>query len=200
MKLSTIVAALASAIVVLTALPSTASATTLETNGVKQTGAIEVRGSLKSGTSTITKDTAGAFANTCTGASFVWKDSTATTGAAVSGPITSLSFSNCTHAPLVVDTPGTLSAEWIKSTTNGTVRSSGMRITEPVTVFGNIVNATCVTENTDIGVLTGVASGSATIDVNAVLNCGSILPSVKWEGTYVTTTSTGSAHAVGVVE
>jgi hypothetical protein len=41
---------------------------------------------------------------------------------------------------------------------------------------------------TDIGTLTGVSSGNATIHLFAVLTCGI---SVKWEGTYTTTTAIG---------
>ena len=47
--------------------------------------------------------------------------------------------------------------------------------------FGTL---TCTTSNTDIGTLTGVKEGNATMDINAVLNCGAFLPSAKWEGTY----------------
>jgi hypothetical protein len=197
MKLSKMFGLLAVAALALMAFASTASATTtLETNGVKQTSVIELNSSLSG--SAVLKDTSGAFANTCTSSSVIGKDSTSTTGATVSGPISTLSFSNCTHSPVVVDAAGTLSVENISGTTNGTLRSSGAKVTTPVTIFGSVVTATCTTENTDIGTLKGVASGSATIEINAVLNCGSFLPSAKWEGKYVTTTSTGGAHAIGV--
>jgi hypothetical protein len=109
-----------------------------------------------------------------------------------------LSFGSCTHEKVVVDSNGTLSVENISGTTNGTVRSSGMKVTLPVTIFGSVVTATCTTENTDIGTLKGVASGSATLEVNAVINCGSFAPSMKWEDVYVATTSTGPSHAIGV--
>ena len=50
-----------------------------------------------------------------------------------------------------------------------------------------------MTSNTDIGVLTGTASGTSVIHVNALLNCGAFLPSAKWEGTYnITGHSLGS--------
>jgi hypothetical protein len=68
-----------------------------------------------------------------------------------------------------------------------------------VTIFGSIVTTTRTTNETDIGTLTGKASGTAVIDITAVLNCGSILPTVRWVGTYNLTTSAGAGHAIGVV-
>jgi hypothetical protein len=189
-----------SAFSLMMAFASSASATTLETNGVKQTGEVEIRKSLKAGTSATLKATDGTFLNTMTVTNITAKTSTSRTGLTVSGPVSSLSFSGATHEKIVVDANGSLSIEWIKGTTNGTVRSSGLKMTMPVTIFGSVVTATCTTENTDMGTLTGVASGSATLDMNAVLNCGSIVPSAKLEGTYVSTTSAGGSHAIGVVE
>jgi hypothetical protein len=62
-----------------------------------------------------------------------------------------------------------------------------MNLTIP-SPFGTL---NCTTNNTDIGVLTGVSSGTAIMDVNGVFNCGAILPSVKWEGIYSVTTPAG---------
>jgi hypothetical protein len=197
MKLIKTLGIAAVAALALMAFASTASATTLETNGVTQAGPIELRGSLK--TSSLLKDTSGVFANTCLGSTFIGKDSTSATGVAVSGPLSTLSFTSCTHSPVTVDAAGTLSIERIGTTTNGTVRSSGAKVTVPVTVIGVVVTATCTTDNTDLGTLTGVASGAATIDINAEINCGSVLPSAHWEATYVTTNSSGNNHAIGVV-
>lgn len=200
MKLTKILGVAAFAAMALMAFASTASATTLETNGVKQTGTVTLKGTLEPETSALLTDTSGAFANTCTSSTVEGSDSTATTGTTVSGPITALSFSNCTDETVVVDEKGSLSVEWIKGTTNGTLRSTGAKVTVPATLFGFKVTVTCVTEKTDLGTITGKASGSATIDINAVLNCGSSLPSAPWKGSYVTTTSSGGAHAIGVVE
>jgi hypothetical protein len=44
MKLTKIIGTVAAAVLALSALASTASATTLETNGVKQSGAVEIHG------------------------------------------------------------------------------------------------------------------------------------------------------------
>jgi hypothetical protein len=83
---------------------------------------------------------------------------------------------------------GTLSFERIGTTTNGTVRWNGAKITTD-TVFGTI---TCTTNNTDIGTLTGVASTTAhaKLDFNAVVPCTGIV-SAKWSGTYTVTSPTG---------
>jgi hypothetical protein len=171
---------------------STASATTLETNGLKKSAAVTMKATLVG--STTLKDTSNAFANTCT-ASTLEATTTVFTGASVSGPVSTLSFSKCTHELVVVDAAGSISIDWIKGTTNGTVRSSGAKWTMPMTIFGSVVTMTCTTSNTDIGTVTGTASGSSTIDLNGILGCGSFLPSAKWEGTYVIT-----GHALGVVE
>jgi hypothetical protein len=191
MKLTKILGVAAVAAMALMAFASTASATTLETNGVIQSGAVTISSSL-SGSATL-KDTSGTFANTCT-ASSVSGTTTVFTGTRVSGPISALSFSSCTHEKVVVDEKGSLSVERIGSTTNGTVRSTGAKVTVPVTIFGGIVTATCTTNETDIGTLTGKASGTSSIDISAVLNCGSFLPSAQWIGTYNIT----GGHAIGV--
>lgn len=75
-----------------------------------------------------------------------------------------------------------------------------MKVTEPVTIFGSVITATCTTESTDFGTLTGTSTGGATVDLSIILNCGSVLPSARWEGTWTLTTTTGAGHAIGVVE
>jgi hypothetical protein len=68
------------------------------------------------------------------------------------------------------------------------VRSIGAKITSP-SPFGALTCVTAASPGTDIGVITGVASGNATEDINAVLNCGII--TAKLTGTYVTTSPGG---------
>jgi hypothetical protein len=186
MKFTKILGLVAMAALALMAFASTASATTLYTNGVKQTGSVAIDATL-SGSATL-RDTSNTFANTCTESTVEGKTTTFT-GTLVSGPIEWLSFSHCTHEKVVVHKAGTLSVDQIGTGMNGTVRSSGAEVTVPVTILGSVVTATCTTNETDIGTLTGseaayVAPGQSEIDINAVLNCGSILPSAKWEGTY----------------
>jgi hypothetical protein len=198
MKFTKILGLVAMAALALMAFASTASATTIELKGVKQTGAVKISASLKSGTSAVLKDTSGTFANTCNASTVVGEDTTSKTGTKVSGPISSLTFGpTCTHEKVVVHKAGSLEADWIKGTTNATMYSTGAEVTVPATIpFIGLTTVTCITNETDIGTATGVASGQATIHINAVLNCGSLLPSAKWEGTYVVT----SPEGLGFVE
>lgn len=162
------------------AFASIASATTLEKNGVRQTGAVTIEASVESGNSILLSDTSGIVANTCT-VSLVKGTSSVFTGTAVSGPISTLSWSSCTEGNPTVDSAGTLSVEWIKETT-GTVRSNGAKVTVP-SIFGNL---TCTTSNTDLGTVSGVSTGSAPMALNAVLSC-SVIGTARWQGTYVVT-------------
>ncbi|HEV2858711.1 MAG TPA: hypothetical protein VGW80_09950 [Solirubrobacterales bacterium] len=190
MKFTKILGVVAAAALALMAFAGTASATTLAIGGVKQTGAVTIKASLKTGTSAILKDTGGAFANTCLESAVEGKTTTFT--GTVAGPISTLSFSKCTEEPVVVDTTGSLTVTQIAGTTNGTVRSIGAKVTSP-SPFGALTCTTAASPGTDIGTLTGVASTAshATMDINAVLNCGFFLPSAKWEGTYTVTSPTG---------
>jgi hypothetical protein len=184
MKITKMFGLLAVAALALMAFASTASATTLETNGVKNTSAVTIEASLESGTSAVLQKTDGSFANTCTASSVIGKDSTSTTGTAVSGPVSTLTFTSCTNEKVVVDAAGSLSVENIAGTTNGTVKSSSAKVTVP-SPFGSL---TCETgTGNDIGTLTGKASGQATMDINAVLNCGFLAPSTTWTGSYLVT-------------
>jgi hypothetical protein len=192
MKLSKILGVAAFAALALMAFASTASATTLETNGVTQSGGVTIK---STASSTITlESTSGVFSNTCS-TSTVEGTTSVTSGTTVSGSISALSFSNCTHSPVVVVSKGSLSVERIGTTTNGTVRSSGAEVTVPVTIFGSVVSTTCKTNNTDIGTLTGSSvSGGSKITLSAILECGGVLPSARWTGTYTIT-----GHGIGVV-
>jgi hypothetical protein len=185
MKLTKLFGVVAVAAMALMAFASSASATTLEIKGVAQTTDVTLEATLEE--SALLTDTAKSFANTCTSSTVKGSDSTKTLGTVVEGPVSTLSFSGCTHEKVVVNNPGTLSVERIGVTTNGTVRSSGANLTVPGTIGGSLVSLTCTTNNTDIGTLTGVKEGSATMDINGVINCGFFLPSAKWEGKYKVT-------------
>jgi hypothetical protein len=160
-----------------------ASATTLKTKGVAENAAITLKASLE-GSSVLT-DTNEFWANTCTNSSFEGTTSTFT-GATVAGPIKSLRIEKCTEEFMVVDAPGSFTITNIAGTTNGTVRSIGTKVTSP-SAFGALTCTTAASPGTDIGTLTGVKEGTATIDIKAVLNCGFFLPSAKWEGSYAVT-------------
>jgi hypothetical protein len=195
-SLKTIGLAAVAAMAVMAIGAASASATTLEVNGAAQSVAVTFSGSLEGGTSTLWQSTSGAFVNTCTASSFSGKTSTFTAESSkpIGGPISTLSFTSCTTSPVTVSKAGSLSVEWISGTTNGTVRSVGTDVTVP----SPIGHLTCETfEGIDIGTLTGKAtSGTATIDISAVLNCGFLAPSVTWTGSYWVTSPTG----LGVVK
>jgi hypothetical protein len=186
MKLTKILGVVAFAAMALMAFASTASATTLELKGTPETAKdVTIKATLKTGTSALLTDTSNILANTCTTSTVEGSDSTSTggTGKAVEGPISGLEWGGpCTEGNPTVDAKGTLSVTNIAGTTNGTVRSSGAKVTVP-SFFGPL---TCTTENTDLGTLNGVKEGTATMTINAVLSCTGI-GTAKWTGTYTVT-------------
>jgi hypothetical protein len=128
-----------------------ASATTLEVNGVAQTGAVTLTATLEPGSSALLQLTNGSFANTCTESFVEGKTSTFTAESSkpIGGPISNLTFTSCTTPPVKADKFGSLSVEWISGTTNGTVRSAGAEVTVP----SPICTLTCKTgEGVDRGV------------------------------------------------
>jgi hypothetical protein len=177
------------ALMALAGAPS-ASATTLETKGAAENAAITLKASLASSTSTLMTDTSGFFLSTCSISNLEGSTASPFTSTRVGGPLSTLTFGSCTEdakEKTVVDAPGSLSVEAISGTTNGTVFWSNAKWTMP-SPFGKL---TCLTASggTDIGKLTGVASGKATIDLSAVINC-SVLTG-KWSGSYTITSPEG---------
>ncbi|HET8955963.1 MAG TPA: hypothetical protein VFN18_09930 [Solirubrobacterales bacterium] len=178
-----------------------ASATTLEVNGVAQNNAVTINASLESGSSALLKDSGGTTVDTCTESSVggtTEKDVSGDySGTTVTGALTTLSFGKCSH-PTKVISKGKLHVEWITGTTNGTVSSSGAEVTVWSTVFQ--ITAVCKTgEGSDIGTLTGATNGSsnsaafATLDINGKMSCG--IFSATWTGSYIVT----SPAELGVV-
>jgi hypothetical protein len=176
-------------------LASGASATTLEVTGVKKNEAVTIVATLEPNTSAILKDELGSTTDTCT-ESTVKGTTTKFTAAGVNpihGNIETLTFDKCSHTTDVVAN-GSLSVSWIKGTTNGTVSSSNAEVTVRSTFFG--ITATCKTgAGTDIGTITGKATGNATMDINGTIDCGS-LGNSAWTGSYWVT----EPHNLGVVE
>jgi hypothetical protein len=163
---------------------SSASATSLEVGGTTKAN-VFITATIESGTSALLQRTDGSFANTCT-SSHVEGTSGANGGTTVTGAVSSLSFSNCTR-PVSVHAGGTLHIQYT-SGTNGTVTSSGAQVTVG-SIFGTL---DCKTgTGTHLGNVTGSASSHAIMHINAVINCGFLVPSAKWEGTYVVTNPTG---------
>ncbi len=187
LKILGIAAVAAMALTAFTA--ASASATTLEVGGAAQNKTVALSASLKSGTSAILSRTDGSLANTCTVSTVAGSTVTPFTGTTVTGPISSLTFTSCERT-VTVHKAGTLHVAF-KSGTDGTVTSSNAEVTVG-SPFGTL---NCKTgEGVDLGTLTGTDGTPAThaeMDINAVLNCGFLVPSASWKGTYIVTSPTG---------
>jgi hypothetical protein len=177
------------AAVAITALiAGNASATTLEIGGVVQSGAVMIQA--ESTAPTVIADTGGFAFNTCSKSSFSGTTSVFS-GAKVTGSLSELSFTTCTKSPVNVDNKGGLYIEWESGTTSGTVFAENTQWTIPMSSGFTL---TCSTgSGTTLGTLDGVKSTSehATLTVNAILNCGFLLPSATWKGTYKVSSPTG---------
>lgn len=185
MKLKILSLAAVAAVAMMAFAAGSASAATLEIGGVGQGGSVAITASLQPGTSSITKDTEGFSANTCT-TSHIAAETKQNFHTAPTGPISSLTFGNCTR-PVTVHTPGKLEFTSAGGT-NGNVYLENATITEG-TAFGTV---TChFGATTKIGTLTGVASNHATLDVNAVVDCGFPIPTMNWNAIYTVTSPTG---------
>jgi len=165
----------------------TASATTLEVGGVTKNASVTIEASLQAGTSSVVTDTTHSSVETCTGSTFKGSTASPFTGATVTAPLSTLTFTGCSHTTTVIRS-GTLHFAWT-SGTNASVSSSGTEITTISTLFG----ASCVDKTgsgTTIGTLTGVNSGQAILHINAVVSKG-ICGSAIWTATYVITSPSG---------
>lgn len=109
------------------------------------------------------------------------------TTAGVGGALTALSFGKCSLEGVKVDKAGSFNIEHIASTTNGTLRSVGTEVTVPSPI--GLLNCKTGT-GAHIGTLTGSATGNATLDINAVINCGILAPSAVWAAEYTVTSPT----------
>jgi hypothetical protein len=183
----------AAAVTALLAFASSASATTLEIEGVTQNKETSIVASLAPGTTATLVDEGGTTTDTCNTSEVKGETESPFTAEGtkpIGGPVTSLTFGGCSHTTDVLK-PGKLFVSWIEGTTNGTVVSKEAEVLVRSTVFG--INATCKTgTGTTIGTLTGVKTGHATMDIDAtnVLDCG-ILGKSSWIGTYTVTSPTG---------
>ncbi|HEY3434103.1 MAG TPA: hypothetical protein VGK41_00480, partial [Solirubrobacterales bacterium] len=96
------------------------------------------------------------------------------------------SFTSCERT-VTVNNAGTLHIG-SKGGTDGEVASTNgeWTVSSP---FGTL---TCKTgEGVNLGTLSGTASGHAEMVISGVLNCGFLVPSAVWKGTYVITSPTG---------
>jgi len=183
MKLKSLGSAIAVGMFALLTLASSASATTLYTNGIRRVATVTLHATLTG--SFVIGPTGGGSGNTCTiSTTHGW--TTVFTGQRLNWHINTFTYTNCTEEAVVVDQPGELTMETIGAGPNATVRSIGAKITTP-SPFGALTCTTASGEGTDIGTITGTTSGTSTLDVNAVVNCGFFLPSAKWEARYIYT-------------
>ncbi|HEX6206456.1 MAG TPA: hypothetical protein VFZ29_11690 [Solirubrobacterales bacterium] len=160
---------------------SSASATTMEWAGVTRNSSVGITANLEKSSFTVLSRTDTTPGNTCGSSTALGATSSPFTGTTVTAPLTELTFTSCNYA-VTVDQSGQLYFQHISGTTNATVFSENAEVTVG-TVWGFTVNCKTGT-GTDIGKLTGVSSGEATLDIDAVLNCGFLLPSGVWKGTY----------------
>lgn len=181
--------------------PGSASATTIEVEGVKQNQSVQIRLRVSIATSAVLSRTDGSLANKCKTSliqTSTEKDEGGLgdySGPSVTGVVSSLAFTECERA-VTVHKAGILHISHNAGTTNGTVSSSGAEVTVG-SPFGTL---NCKTgSGVDIGTLTGSSGGIISsiteLHVNAVLNCGFLVPSATWIGTYEPT----FGEAVGVV-
>jgi hypothetical protein len=117
-------------------------------------------------------------------------------GATVSGPITTLDFSNCPETTVTPEKNaegnyGTLSIAVDKKGPNGNLSGSGSR----VKIVKSGVTCYYETSNTPLGTLTGSSTTgkTATMDINATLKRGTgssffCASEALWSGSYVVTT------------
>jgi hypothetical protein len=111
----------------------------------------------------------------------------------VTGPEGTLSFSGCNCPTVTVIKAGTIEIHWIEGTHNGTLTSSGSKVTTicKAPIFGFNVHCTYVTSKTDLGTLTGgnpaTFTASASIPVEEAESDSLCPEESKWTATYEVT-------------
>jgi hypothetical protein len=147
----------------------------------------EIEATLESGNSATLEDAFGFTATTCAGSEVYGTIERTTPVGQPKGKLGILTFTSCPekHAVKVL-AAGELEIRNLTGTTNGTVFSSGAR----VSVFNTLLNQTCIANTgagTDIGTLTGATSttGKATMDINGLIPLeGCSASNARWTGKY----------------
>jgi uncharacterized protein YpuA (DUF1002 family) len=164
-----------------------ASATTLYLDATPQNKAITINATLTAGSTAILKDEGGTTTDTCNVSQVSGTTASPFTGATVGGPVSTLSFSGCSHTTKVLKN-GSLSID-----ASGNVVSKEAEVTVVSTAFG--ISAVCKTgAGTKVGTFNGTNDttkhATITIDATNSLNCG-ILGNSSWTGSYTVTSPTG---------
>ena len=144
--------------------------------------------SVETGTSALLKGPFGETIATCTESTVKGPVSNAGgAGATVSGSIETLTFGSC-NRPVTVSAPGSLEVHHIAGSDNGTVTSTGAKVTiHNVPLFGS---CNYETNSTDVGKLTGNTAAAPTFDIGASIVSTNGCPTGTWSGSYGYTGST----------
>lgn len=160
-------------------IASGASATTLEVGGVVQNSSVKIEASVASGTSMVLSRTDGSLANTCTTSNVTASTVSPYSTEDVGGPISTLTFESCTR-PVTVHKAGAVTLRRIAGTRDLTVFWGEGEVTVN-TPFGTVNCKPGV--HTHWGRITKLSPRSIW-HVSIVLNCGFLLPSAVWKGSY----------------
>jgi hypothetical protein len=181
-------AAVLSAVALMGFGAGSAGATTLEVGGITKNEATAITASAVAGTPMVLSNTEGSIVVTeCSTAHLQGTTTSPFTGFAVTAPLTALTMGGCTKA-VTVHKPGSLEVVWTNGT-NGDVYLSGTQITV-ASMFGTL-SCALGAGKVKIGTLTGVSSGHATIDIDAIVSCSFLLPSIRWKGKATVTSPSG---------
>ena len=191
MKYVKILGLLAVAATALMAFAGTAGATTITTGGTVAASTIEAT---NENTLLLTSN---GLEVSCKHSAVAGSITSQGTGKTATGPISTLTFSECNQHVVVVAN-GTLEAHWT-SGSNGTLTSSGATVTVNFTTIFGAVHCLYKTNNTDIGEITSApnhTTGHATLDITATIPveepsnglCGA---TAIWHGQYKITSPTG---------
>ena len=188
MKYVKILGLLAVAATALMAFAATASATTATSNGSTYTEGIKAAN--ENGHVKLHNETANIECSSSVEGTIENHGPSVT----LEGPITALSFGNCTNGWTVhVKQFGRLTAHTIGSGPNATLTSTETTVEATVPVFG--ITCSYLTNETDIGTLTGstTTGATATLDISASIPrhsgsafCGGATSA--WTGNYTVTT------------
>ncbi|HEX5594080.1 MAG TPA: hypothetical protein VFX35_12130 [Solirubrobacterales bacterium] len=194
MKYLNILGIAVAAAVALMAFAASASATILESNGVKTPSETTINSTL-TGTASLTT-TSGTVLDTCTGGGVKGKTTNeGGEGVPVTGsvPPSGVTWTGCTKTTDTLE-GGTLEITWTAGI-NGTVTGKGFKVTvEMVKEFGGTCSYT-LGGGTTLGEFKGTTAGDATLAINAIVNGAAgnsfLCPSdTKWVANYKVTEPT----------